>query len=389
MHIAVVGPSDPAEFVADLATGEDFPKGMGGTPVNGLVRSLLDLGHKVSLITASPGLDSIWRANGPSLSIVAVPYRTRARHRALDFFHHERAAMAKEIAQCDADVYHAHWTYEFALACIDAGVKPLLVTAHDAPLTILKHLPDPYRLIRALIAFRVRLSIRHLTAVSPYLAGRWRREMLFRRHIAEIANSIPQLEFPERPEANHAVILDVANSSGLKNVKALLRAFPTVREIHPDAELRLVGGGLGRGDDMELWALENGLAAGVHFLGPLSRIEIGRQFAEATVFCHPSLEESQGICFLEAMSALVPVIGGSESGGVPWTLFQGEAGTLVDVSVPSDIAQAILNVVGDTEKSRLTAEHALGLLNSRFSPMVVARQYLAEYARVAALPAES
>lgn len=372
----------------DLATSEAFPMGIGGTPVNGLVRSLLDLGHRVSLITASPGLDSIWRANGPSLSIVAVPYRSRARHRALDLFKREREAMAQEIAQCSADIYHAHWTYEFALACIDAGATPLLVTAHDAPLTILKHLPDPYRLIRALMAMRVRVSTRHLTAVAPYLAARWRREMLYWGHIEVIPNPIPHLDLPETIDANHPVILDVANASALKNVKALLRAFPLVHKMHPDAELRLVGGGLGRGDDMETWAIENGLGAGVLFLGALERIEIGQQFAEASVFCHPALEEAQPMCLLEAMSALVPVIGGSRSGGVPWTLFQGKAGTLVDVTKPEDIAHAILDTIAGGEASRQSAERALALSNSRYSPLVVAKQYLAEYARVAALPVQ-
>lgn len=379
VHVAIIGPSNPSEFFDDLDDVERFPLGMGGIPVNGLVRSLLDLGHRVSLFTAARGESETWRASGSHLSIVAVPYRDRARTRAFDFFGAERAALSIELVECDADVFHAHWTYEFALACIDAGVQPLVVTAHDAPLTILKHLPDGYRLIRAVMAFRARLSIKNLTAVAPYLAGRWRTEMLFKRDIAVIPNALPPLQLSSGAKAENPVILEVADASPLKNVKTLIRAFSLVKSAVPGSELRLVGPGLGTGDSLEGWAIANNLSSGVHFLGRLNRDDIALQYSQATLFSHSSLEEAQPMCLLEAMSASLPIVAGIESGGVPWTLFGGRAGVLVDVASSHELAVAIISTIQDPGGSARRSAVALGLLTSRHAPGVIAAQYIQQY----------
>ena len=54
----------------------------------------------------------------------------------------------------DPDIVHAHWTYEFALGAIESRV-PTVVTAHDAPLSILRLNPTPYRLARTVMAWQV------------------------------------------------------------------------------------------------------------------------------------------------------------------------------------------------------------------------------------------
>ena len=87
MHVAVIGPADPREFAADLGRDPDgLPVGLGGSTVNQLVRTLLDLGHRVTLVTASPDVREPWRGSGAGLTVVAVRYRTRARDRFLDLF---------------------------------------------------------------------------------------------------------------------------------------------------------------------------------------------------------------------------------------------------------------------------------------------------------------
>jgi glycosyltransferase involved in cell wall biosynthesis len=379
MHIAVVGPADPSEFSSDLRSSGDFPDGMAGVPVNGLVRSLLDLGHQVSLFTASPGATQVWRAEGESLTVVSVPLRTRARDRALDMFKSERRALARELALCDAEVFHAHWTYEFAWACLDAKVSPLLVTAHDAPLTILRHLPDAYRVFRLAMAIRVRLSIRHLSVVTPYLARAWRKEMFYRGPVSVIPNSIPKLNLPTTARASIPVVLDVADASRRKNVKVLIAAFKKVRTRFPVAQLHLVGPGLVEEGELAAWTRDQQLSEGVSFLGPLSRTEVASEFAQATVLCHPSLEESQGLCFLEAMSAQLPVIGGRDSGGVTWTLFDGKAGILTDMRDSGAVADSIIDVLERPEAAQARAEAAEEWIHDRYDPEVIAGQYLDVY----------
>ncbi|TFD06094.1 glycosyltransferase [Cryobacterium sandaracinum] len=388
MHIAVVGPSNPEEFASDLGTYSStlsFPQGMGGTPVNSLVRELLDMGHQVSLITASVTPSTVWRVNGERLSIAVVPYRSRSRDRALDLFRQEKKALALEIAACDADVFHAHWTYEFAQACLDARAQPLIVTAHDAPFTVLRHMPDGYRLIRAFMALRVRASVENLTAVSPSLATRWTRQMLYRREIPVITNPVPKMEFPATRTTAHPVIVDVSSSSPLKNVRTLLAAFSLVRRRHPAAELRLVGPGLQSGGEMEIWALKKGLEFGVTFVGPANRFGVASELKNATVFCHTSREESHGICLLEAMNARLPIVAGIDSGSVAWTLFEGEGGLLVDVMDPEVVAAAISKTLEDPTGTAARVARAEELMTARYSPRLIASQYLQEYQKVVAL----
>ena len=98
------------------------------------------------------------------------------------------------------------------------------------------------------------------------------------------------------------------------------------------------------------------------------------------MFCHPSLEESQGMCLLEAMAARLPIVAGAKSGAVSWTLFDGAGGTLVDVRRTSAISEGIHSVLTSNAKSSAAAAQVtLGLMQSRYSPVRVAQQYLEAY----------
>lgn len=381
MKIAVLGPCRPSEFIDDIKSFDnDLPEGLGGTPINDLVRGLLDLGQQVHLISASPDVSSIWRAAGPQLSISVVPYRKRARDRALDLFRMERNLMARELQSSDATVVSAHWSYEFGWVGVTSG-KPCVLSVHDAPLTILRNLPDPYRLIRTFMAYRVRFSASCVTAVSPYLARRWRRQMLFAKAIRVIPNMTPELPAADPQLRRKPVILDIADGGALKNVRRLIEAFAIFRREAPEYELRLIGPGLGEDDKIAKWARTHDLSQGVLFLGKQSRFEIANNLAEASLFCHPSLEESQPMCLLEAMSAGVPIIGGYRAGGVPWTLDDGNAGLLVDVSRPAAIASALRDLHENTLLADRLAERGSRLIADRHSKRNVTTAYLEELSR--------
>lgn len=385
MKIAVLGPCRPSEFLQEIEwSGPGMPEGLGGTPINDLVRGLLGLGHRVHLISASPDLTSVWRAQGPRLSISVVPFRSRARERALDLFRKERNLMASELASSDADVVSAHWSYEFGWVGVTSR-KPCVLSVHDAPLTILRNLPDAYRLIRTLMAYRVRLSASRVTAVSPYLAKRWRRQMLFPKAIRVIPNMTPPLPITGPLPTRKPVILDIADGSSLKNVRRLIEAFGIFSRDVPGYKLRLIGAGLGANDDIARWAAVANLAENVVFLGKQSRSQIALHLAEASLFCHPSLEESQPMCLLEAMSAGVPIVGGYRAGGVPWTLDGGKAGVLVDVSRPEPIASALLELHSNTELANELVEHGLRLISDRHSELNVTTAYLDELRSVSSL----
>jgi L-malate glycosyltransferase len=387
-RIIIVGPASPAALASHLSGADSqraaAVKGMGGgvgaEPVSVLVSALLERGFAVDLVTLTPEVADLQHLSGPSLDVRIGPYRKRARHRVRDFFAAERRAVREMLARAAGDVVHAHWTYEFALAC-EHEHRPVLVTAHDAPLTMLRLQRDAYRLARTILAYRARLGIRTMSAVSPYLAHRWQREMAYRRPITVVPNiSVGLPVLAPRTTKAHPLVLDVTEEDNFKNVVSLVRAFSQVRRRRPDAVLRLVGPGLGPADRLAGWAKANGLEAAVEFVGHVVHSAIPYHLAEADVFAHVSLEESQGVSVCEAMHAALPVIGGQRSGAIPWTLDEGRCGLLVDVRDPGAIADGVLRLCANPGLATELGKAARSRAVTTFGADAVVRGYLDAYA---------
>lgn len=379
MHVSLVGPCSPIDVAellceADAICARETP-GYRGIPVSELAKGLVAAGHQVTVVSTDASIScGHIEFSGPQFRMVVQRSRARPRVYLRDLYAVERREMAAILRDVAPDLVHAHWTYEFELAAQYSGL-PHVTTAHDAPLTILRRMRDPYRAARLGVAARARPGIRHLSAVSPYLADRWRKEMHYRRPIRIVPNSIPtDASPPHRTPANHPVALEVADAGERKNVRRLLQAFKMVRSHVPAAELRLVGPGLGADESMALWAHLQGLSTGVTFLGRLRRDELSAEYRRAWSFVHASLEESFGLVLLEAMAAGLPTIGGRHSGGVPFVLDDGHAGVLTDVSDPRALADAIVDSLARGPEVMFPAPNV-----KRFSPKTVAAQYLDWY----------
>lgn len=371
----MVGPADPV-WLADLLDTPTncVPKGMGGTPVNELVRELVRRGHAVRLVTASPDVAEPWEGSGPNLSIYVAPSRRSPRDRVLGRFRQEISAMASAIPPAsEYDVVHAHWTYEFAAAALSRD-KNSLITAHDSPWTVLNYYKHPYRIFRLGMAWHVARRARFLTAVSPYLAQRWKRQMFFSGRIAVIPNIAPSPPLDVRRCPTQNSFISIGDSSKRKNILALLKAFAILRNHFPDATLQLIGPGLGESDVLCMkW---NGPVAGVTFRGALDREDLWRAVQVSAVLVHPSLEETQGMTILEAMRAGLPVVAGRHS-GVTWTAGDGAAALLTDVRDTTALTDAMASALTDYDPLRLAT--ASTLVATRYSAGAVASAYESEY----------
>jgi L-malate glycosyltransferase len=379
IHIGVSGPSSPQLFAVDLGLArEQLPPGLGGTPVNHLVRSFLDLGHRVTLVTldqsVAPG-NTVRHENG-ALSLFVGPYRHR--HRARDRFAAERDAIRRAFEKAQPDAISAHWSYEYALGAIDSGV-PTLVTVRDVPREVFRLQPSPYRLVRWSMH---REALRRAAAIafnSPYT-----REALTSKNRDEapvLANALPDgvWRLPKRraPDPSRPTFVSVNNGFGRrKNVGTLLRAFALLRNTIPGARLALVGSGFEEAGPAGRWARPNAVEYGVTFVGPLGYEATQAAIQQSDVLVHPALEESFGFTIIEAASVGTPVIAGERSGAVPWVLGDGAQGVLVDVTSPHAIASAMAALVMDAERWDELRSRAFGLGRLRFSASAVAQQYV-------------
>jgi len=293
-----------------------------------------------------------------------------------DLYKVERQGLREGIRLAKPDILHAHWTYEFALACLETDLATL-VTCHDNAFRVLRFTRDLYRLGRLYLQVQVIKKARFLTAVSPYLADSlgW----LATTEIKVVPNPI---------EGSHNVANGCDRMSGtvriatvlngwqnLKNRKSAIKAFHLLRGELPDAQMCMYGHDFEEGGPAWQWASRNGLSQDIEFCGFLPPHELKKKLSTMSMLLHPALEESCGMAILESMAVGLPVVAGKDVGGIPWVLDQGKAGFLTDVRDPKKIAQALLECIKQKHSRREKQRNASMRVANLFSPHSVAEQY--------------
>ncbi len=391
MRIGIAGPIT-LEYLRpylDVGVSTWLPSGLGGTSLIYLVEELLRRGHQIVVFALDPEVEQETIFAGARLKVCIAPFRRR--HRARDLFRAERNWLCRAMQRERPAIVHAHWTYEFALAALDSGL-PALVSAHDAPLRILRFSPDAYRLARTTMAWQVCRRASHMTAVSSYAAGHFRRVLRYHGRMVVVPNGLPPQVFRlgvERTHVNRGGEVTFASVlsgwDGPKNGDAILYAFLLLCQRRPDVHLVLFGPECGPGGVAEQRARALGLASVVEFAGYASPDHLlHRLAAEADVLVHPSLEESFGMPAAEAMALGIPVIGGIHSGAIPDLLEQGRAGLLVDVRRPAEIAEAMLHLAERPSLRQSLASAGHRAAERRFTTAVVADGYETAYRQVLA-----
>lgn len=381
MRIGVAGPFLTGPFYRELGIKQHkcIPEGLGGTPIVSLVQGYLSIGNEVTVFTLDPAVHSEVVLKGERLTICIGPYRRT--HRARDFFRREREYLCAAMQREKPDVLHAHWTYEFALAALVSGI-PALVTAHDAPLRILRLTPDAYRAVRTAMAWSVARRAGHMTAVSQHIERHFRQAMRYRGQMTVVTNAIAdyifQLSLTRKvSDSNRIIFATVLTGwSRVKNGETALQAFALVRRELPGAELRMFGPGYGIGEQAECWAKARGLDSGVDFIGPVPQERLAEQLAsDVDILIHSSREEASSMAVAEAMAIGLAVIGGRDSGGVPEVLDYGASGLLVDIESPRELAVAMIALGNDVD-GRIELGHiARASAERKFAPTAVAGAY--------------
>lgn len=373
MHIGIVGPCSSGPLADFLPSSGGVDLGCGGYSVVELVRALIGRGHRVSVVTLSSELLEPRILTGPSLDYYAYP--TRMKRRMRDLYKAEREGLKQGISLAKPDILHAHWTYEFALACLETDF-PTIVTMRDNAFQVLRFNRDLYRLGRLYLQIKVLRKARFLTAVSPYIANAL--SWLARDEIKVIPNLIhaPRKSQCRSEESSAVKIATVLNGwQRLKNPKAALRSFDLLRQKRPDAAMFMYGTDFDESGPAAAWARKKNVAQNIRFCGPLPREKLLQELKTASILLHPSLEESFGMAVVEAMALGIPVVAGFQSPAVRWVLDEGRAGLLTDVRNPSSMKDTLLNCIEQREDREQRRQNAYQRVAAVFSPRAVAEQY--------------
>ena len=146
----------------------------------------------------------------------------------------------------------------------------------------------------------------------------------------------------------------VARLVPIKAHDVFLKAAAKVCVRFPQSRFLLVGDGE-RLAELQLLVERLGLREQVIFLG--WRQDLDRVLADLDLVVLTSRNEGSPVCLIEAMAAARPVVA-TRVGGVGDVVDDGITGSLVDADKPEDVANAIVELLGDEKRRRAMGEAA-------------------------------
>lgn len=167
----------------------------------------------------------------------------------------------------------------------------------------------------------------------------------------------------------------------------LLHAVPLVLRDFPDASFVLIGadrphcpGGRTHAQYLrEEFPPE--VQRRVQLLGRLPDADVESWLRRATLFAAPSVYESFGLIFLEAMRWGTPVIG-TRAGGIPEIIDHDRTGVLVPPRDPESLAAAIIALLRDPARRQRLGEAGRQRSETGFSSQRMGQQMVELYAEV-------
>jgi glycosyltransferase involved in cell wall biosynthesis len=192
-------------------------------------------------------------------------------------------------------------------------------------------------------------------AISKALAKR--AEKFGAKNVEVIPNGVDLKEFQKRniPKEKYRIVC-VSHLKKVKGIEYLIGAMPKVLEKFPEAKLVLIGEGPER-ENLKTQISNLKIENSVEFKGALPHEKIPEELAKSEVFVLPSISEGMGIVIVEAQAVGIPVIG-TNVGGIPDIIKNGENGILVEPKNPKELADAIIKIFSEPEFAQKLVKNA-------------------------------
>lgn len=183
------------------------------------------------------------------------------------------------------------------------------------------------------------------------------------KNIALIYNGIENLKPFSSAKSNIKKIVTVANLSRRKGYEEYLKAIEIIIKKAPESQFIFLGKDNLNGKIQQL-IIDKKLEENVQYLGFQENIE--DILDNAMVFVLPSLHgEGCPTSILEAFSFSLPVVA-YRIDGIPELVTNDIDGLLYDVGKVNDLAEGILSLLSDTEKSKKMGEMGLKKVKRNF-----------------------
>ncbi|UOQ85861.1 N-acetyl-alpha-D-glucosaminyl L-malate synthase BshA [Gracilibacillus salinarum] len=300
-------------------------------------------------------------------------------------------ALATKIAEVidteQLDIIHAHYAVPHAICAILAKqmakhpVK-IVTTLHGTDITVL----GIDHSLKKMIQFGIEQSDA-ATAVSESLVGQTKEMLGVKSPLHVIYNFVNELEYV--PNQRHhlkqkygigetdKVLIHISNFRKVKRLEDVIHTFQKVHEKEK-SHLLLIGDGPEYGRIYDL-VRALGLENVVHFLGKQKNIPELLSIADIKLLL--SEKESFGLVLLEAMACGVPCVG-SNIGGIPEVIADGETGFIEELGDTDAFASRILELLQNKQKWQRFSKNAINRVTNCFSSEEIRKQYESLYYQV-------
>jgi glycosyltransferase involved in cell wall biosynthesis len=358
---------------------EKYTPDIGGLAISSerLARLLASAGHEVRISAPTLNLPPSEQRTLPSNGVAVTRFGAHKRtdDTLVDWFD----LIIEEHARDPFDVLHAYFLAQAGFIATLAGrylniPSVVSIRGNDVDRAAF----DPSRFSHTMFA------LQNANVVTANAKESIRKaKAFFEREIVLIPNGVDASHFKpmarnealaeslgldgKRKEERSAVIGFVGELREKKGLKPLLSAYAQVHKKRP-ASL-LVVGEIRQGEDRQTFDEMRAFIPESQIIvtGYISPNDLPAYYSLMDVFVHPSIHDGMPNAILEAMACERAVIA-TPAGGVKNIVENGKNGMLVNVNDANMLAETILELLDDGEKSRRLGESAREFVVSKFKP---------------------
>jgi glycosyltransferase involved in cell wall biosynthesis len=256
---------------------------------------------------------------------------------------------------------HSPVPYMADMAALAAGKIPVIATYHAGSMLkgslLIDLILSFYEKVFLRLLFR---KAKAIVAISEQYLRRTYPEFSHKMHFIPTGVDLSLFAATPLPESKTVSFVGrIEHSSKWKGIEELMQAMSIVIRNHPGARLQLVGGGDAVGHFKQR-AQDLSMGHAVDFRGILRGEELREAFRRSSVIVLPSTSDAEAfsVALVEAMASGRPIIG-TNIGGTPQVIEDGQNGLLVPPKDPEALAVAINRVLNDSSFAESLAARGL------------------------------
>jgi N-acetyllactosaminide 3-alpha-galactosyltransferase len=364
----------------------------GGTEkyVRDLSAALIQQGHEVTVIT-----NNLPRAkNAPREESLPDGIKV-IRLDAIDFAYYLPVSWQFNLKMLEGyDIVHCHVPAFSFLRAVAGKIKQPLVVTYHCDVTVSEKfggVPVPRWMVppfeessnifaRMLLpkAQMVYNTTRTYAETSPVLSKIAHRSIpigIFHEKIDEMQKKLNLTLDKKNPRQ----LLFLGRLAGNKGCDYLVKAMPKVLAKFPDTKLIICGDGEEKGHILDL-VTQFDIGPSITFLGTATFDRLVTLYYESIAYIFPSINrlEAFGIVQLEAMANYTAVIA-TDIPGPNEVMEPGKSGLLVPKQNPEALADAIIELLADTEKAKAMGRRGRELVETKYNWTNIVKQVLDLY----------